>query len=142
MEFKTQWSVIHRTSAIPFKKTSTRVAKKDVSTVYEGQKYKKLEARNVPGWSCGPILGDLRPGEWSGVLRLLSFLGYDILGSNDGWHGQIPGKKSGKEHVQQNRGVVQLWDFKSQLKFSVVNGGKYHIKKIRLVVEVEKKFPR
>eukprot|EP00983_Pelagomonas_calceolata_P112453 1159882-Pelagomonas_calceolata.AAC.3 len=21
----------------------------------------------IPGWSCGPFLGDLRPGEWSGI---------------------------------------------------------------------------
>eukprot|EP00983_Pelagomonas_calceolata_P111152 1159755-Pelagomonas_calceolata.AAC.6 len=30
---------------------------------------------NLPGWSFGPLGGDLRLREWSGVLRLSSFFG-------------------------------------------------------------------
>eukprot|EP00983_Pelagomonas_calceolata_P066167 1148898-Pelagomonas_calceolata.AAC.5 len=58
------WNFSH----FPKEDSSTRGAKKDISRVYGGYNSIILEEKMAPGWSPGSFLGDLRPGERSGVL--------------------------------------------------------------------------
>eukprot|EP00983_Pelagomonas_calceolata_P058937 1145696-Pelagomonas_calceolata.AAC.2 len=60
---KTQWLVRYRSSAVSLGENQQQGAKKDAAIVHGGYKEKFGESKMVPGWSCGPFLGDLRPGE-------------------------------------------------------------------------------
>eukprot|EP00983_Pelagomonas_calceolata_P022418 704909-Pelagomonas_calceolata.AAC.1 len=66
---KTQWLVRCRISAISLQENPAQGFKRMLALYMEVTKTYFRERNLVPGWSCGPFLGDSRPGERSGVLR-------------------------------------------------------------------------